>query len=675
MPSVVGAIKAGRAFVELFADDSRLVSGLRRAQHTLNAFGRDLLRVGAWIQGIGVALAAPFALSTKIFTETGDRLDAMSKRTGFAVESLSQLELATQLIDFSMQGMENALKRMQRTLVQMATGTDESSRALDLLQLNINDIIGLSPEDQLGLIADRLAVMTDKTLQAGASMAIFGREATGILPMLLSGAKGLKEYKEIADRLGLTIDGPVVAAADHLNDIIEVIKNQINRLAVAVGGVLEPILTPLAERIVRIAAQVIKWAKSHGELIRTIAKIAVGIVALGAAVFGLGVVFILAAKAIGAILLPIVIFKALISVIASVITSLVFVLNATLASALFTSMALFAALSLAILIWTGDVSKAVSWVGEKFKTLKNVFIGTLQGIIDGLLSGNLSRATRIMLLGVELAWKTGLNAIRDVWANLWTSLVTFGVDRLSSFEAIFLDLGAFIAESWTAAWARVGDVWDEWAFQFKTSLVDLGAFVKDVADSIAIAFVPKEHREEVLKQLRQETIDLKVGKQGTFAKDFLERSAASTEQLAHDLKIISDRYEAAMAKIGDANLGTNRTLQDNLKEDLKRTETELKALTDEWEQARAEAAAMRREVEEQEIGPISPPKWISDAIEMFDSAARASDVTGTFTNALLLGQGGTSSSAERTANATESSARLLGDLKEMAKKNGLVFEP
>ena len=32
-------IRAGRAFVELFADDSKLVRGLRRAEKRLKAFG------------------------------------------------------------------------------------------------------------------------------------------------------------------------------------------------------------------------------------------------------------------------------------------------------------------------------------------------------------------------------------------------------------------------------------------------------------------------------------------------------------------------------------------------------------------------------------------------------------------------------------------------------------
>ena len=41
-----GAIRAGRAFVELFADDSKLVRGLRRAEKRLRAFGAQIRDLG-----------------------------------------------------------------------------------------------------------------------------------------------------------------------------------------------------------------------------------------------------------------------------------------------------------------------------------------------------------------------------------------------------------------------------------------------------------------------------------------------------------------------------------------------------------------------------------------------------------------------------------------------------
>ena len=60
-------IRAGRAFVELFADNSKLVAGLRAAQAKIKAFGKDLRDIGRRMATVGAAIAAPFVASAKVF--------------------------------------------------------------------------------------------------------------------------------------------------------------------------------------------------------------------------------------------------------------------------------------------------------------------------------------------------------------------------------------------------------------------------------------------------------------------------------------------------------------------------------------------------------------------------------------------------------------------------------
>ncbi|MEZ6068268.1 MAG: hypothetical protein R3B90_21715 [Planctomycetaceae bacterium] len=74
------AIRAGQAFVELFADDSRLVSGLRSAQAKLRAFGGAISGWGAQLAGVGTAALAPFVLASKHFADAGDQLNKMAGR-------------------------------------------------------------------------------------------------------------------------------------------------------------------------------------------------------------------------------------------------------------------------------------------------------------------------------------------------------------------------------------------------------------------------------------------------------------------------------------------------------------------------------------------------------------------------------------------------------------------
>ena len=67
MTAAASAIRAGRAFVEVFADDRRLVRGLKRAQARLKAFGTSVRQIGRTLLLATAALAAPFAVSAKTF--------------------------------------------------------------------------------------------------------------------------------------------------------------------------------------------------------------------------------------------------------------------------------------------------------------------------------------------------------------------------------------------------------------------------------------------------------------------------------------------------------------------------------------------------------------------------------------------------------------------------------
>ncbi len=66
-----GGIRAGRAYVELTADDSKLAAGLRSAQRKLQAFGASVRSIGTQVAAAGAAILVPLALMTKRFAATG----------------------------------------------------------------------------------------------------------------------------------------------------------------------------------------------------------------------------------------------------------------------------------------------------------------------------------------------------------------------------------------------------------------------------------------------------------------------------------------------------------------------------------------------------------------------------------------------------------------------------
>ncbi len=97
MPSA-GSIRAGRAFVELFVNDSRLVRGLRGAQRRIKAFGRKISQLGRKLAGLGAAFAVPITLATRVFAGFDDQMRAVQAVLGATGEEFDRLNEKAKLL-------------------------------------------------------------------------------------------------------------------------------------------------------------------------------------------------------------------------------------------------------------------------------------------------------------------------------------------------------------------------------------------------------------------------------------------------------------------------------------------------------------------------------------------------------------------------------------------------
>jgi TP901 family phage tail tape measure protein len=86
-----GAIRAGRAFVELFADDSPLVRGLRRAEKRLQSFAGNVRVMGQKLLGGALTLAIPVTLALTTFAGFEDQMAEVRAVTQAATDDFQQL--------------------------------------------------------------------------------------------------------------------------------------------------------------------------------------------------------------------------------------------------------------------------------------------------------------------------------------------------------------------------------------------------------------------------------------------------------------------------------------------------------------------------------------------------------------------------------------------------------
>lgn len=415
-------IKAGRAYVELFADDSRLVRGLRRAQQRLKAFGDSVQQIGRRMMFIGAAATAALLATTKVFADVGDELQKMSLRTGIDVESLSALAYAADLSGTSLKEVEVAIRRMQRSIYDAGRGLSTATDALSDLGLTAADLQGMRPEDQFQLISDRLAAIADPTRKAAIAMALFGRSGTQLLPML----NNLRELRAEAERRGLVISKEDADAAAAFKDAMSRVGHGVKMMAFRIGVALAPTLIKISEVIKNVVDESSRWIKENQRLVIVVAAVAaavtaagVGLIAVGlaakAAAFGIGVL-IGTLKIVGVLLVGV---KVAIGLLLSPIGLVV---------------AAVAGLGAAILHWTGAGKKALDWLKKAFRNFAGDARQSIGSITERLLAGDISTAARLMWVTLKLEWQKGVQLLSAIWDNFCNSFVG-AFDRASTAVA------------------------------------------------------------------------------------------------------------------------------------------------------------------------------------------------------------------------------------------------
>ena len=203
--SATANIKAGRAYVEVTADSSKLRRSLGEAQAQLRSFSKSCTAMGREMLALGGAMSLPFALAERSFAGFDDRMrlvQAVTNSTGEAFESLTKT--AQRL------GRETSFTAQQVADAMVALGRMGFDRTE--VEASISSVLNLSRAT-----GTELAESADI---AANSMRIFGLEAskmaqvTDVLTATANGsAQTLTDLFE-----GLKVAGPQAAAAGESLD-------------------------------------------------------------------------------------------------------------------------------------------------------------------------------------------------------------------------------------------------------------------------------------------------------------------------------------------------------------------------------------------------------------------------------------------------------------------------
>jgi hypothetical protein len=253
----------GKLAVQITADAAGLTTGLKKAEGEISSFSDKADALVGKLRAIGpAAILAGSAFAgalIKNVADTADELGKLSAKTGIAVEDLSRLQYAAGLSGVSSDQLGGAITKLSKNMADAATGTGDAAAAFDAMGVSVKNADGTlkSQRDVLEEVADRFSGYADGAEKSALAQRIFGRAGADLIPLLNSGAKGLKDMADESDRLGNTIDTKTAKAAERFND-------DLTRLNTAIAGAGRQIAGPLIQSLADASNYFIKTANDVG---------------------------------------------------------------------------------------------------------------------------------------------------------------------------------------------------------------------------------------------------------------------------------------------------------------------------------------------------------------------------------------------------------------------------
>lgn len=611
--SAARGIRAGRAFVELATNDSKLTAGLKAAQAKLNAFGQGVAAVGASMLAVGGAATGALVAAAKLFSDQGDAIAKLAKRTGLSTEAVSELGYAAELSGTDIGTVEIAIRKMQIAVTDAANGNKAAIETFDRLGVSVDQLRGLTPDQQLEILADRLAAISDPATRAALAQDLFGKSGTQLIPMLEEGSAGLRNMRKEAVALGLSVGGKTAASAEVLNDSIGRLKATLNAVVFNTGAAVAPLLADLADKTAIVVAGVVEWIKANPGVVETALQIAAAVAAVGVVLGVVGGAIV----ALGAVI------SGIVSIIGAVTTAIGFIAGVigAITAPVWIVIGAIVAAGAALLYFTDIASTAVDWVSGVFGELAGIVKDTLGGVVDALMAGNIELAVQILWQGIKTLWEAGLATILNIWTNWIHDLAGAVVVIETTIKNIFDAITSWIGQ-------KLGEL---------ARMLGLDELVLGV----------KLDDEEFKRS--QELID--------------KETAARTKARDKDMTDQIGAIEASRAAELSANEQSLRDAKAALNEKIKLAAEERKKADDK----RAQRVPGRRPGPDLPDAPeaLPPAEIAKQAVERARTA-----VSATFATSNLAGLGAGDDNARKTAEATAETARNTKRLTELILQNG-----
>ncbi|AUR88718.1 coil containing protein [Vibrio phage 2.117.O._10N.261.45.E9] len=196
----------------------KLTAASGKAEKATTKFAKAFNSGAKLLAGAAVAGAGALTLLYKAQAAAIDQTAKHADSLGISTEALTQFRHAAELTGLGADGLDVSLQRLTRRTNDAAAGNVGLQKAYNSLNVDVNALAQMKPEEQMFVMADAFAGVEDRAERVRLAFQLFGREGIQMVNMFENGAEGLREMTDEADALGLTLSRIDAAKVEAAND-------------------------------------------------------------------------------------------------------------------------------------------------------------------------------------------------------------------------------------------------------------------------------------------------------------------------------------------------------------------------------------------------------------------------------------------------------------------------
>lgn len=257
---------------------------------TFQQMGSKITAAGNAMRGLSMAaagLTASLAGLTAKSAKWADDIITGSKVYSVSTKELQKYNAAAELTDVNAEALVKTHRKLERNMLNAQLGSKKQALAFEELGVKYENADGsLRKGDEVWQdTIEALSKMTNETERDAYAMALMGRSATDLNPIIEDGAEGYKILTDAMSKYDLEfVDKKTLDRANAFQDQMDLIKSVTLIALQNIGSRLAGFLLPAIQKVAEAAGRLAKWISNLSPAVLTFVGVLSGIVAAAAPV-------------------------------------------------------------------------------------------------------------------------------------------------------------------------------------------------------------------------------------------------------------------------------------------------------------------------------------------------------------------------------------------------------